>query len=162
MTRRSAAQELSVDGRVTVCGHFHVKEGAIDEVLALWAEPIEHVQAHEPGTELYLLEQNDANSAELWLHEVYRDEAAFVAHGHSPVVRELSARISPHIAERHVAQWLFSKCRRLNADPSAGGILNAWEPSGQPARRRSGTEGYAACFTLLYAIISRKQRQRVS
>ena len=97
-------QPSSAGDRVSVCGHFHVKEGAVDEVLALWIELIEHVQAHEPGTELYLLEQNDANSSELWLHEVYRDEAAFVAHGHSPVVRELSARIRPHIAERHLAR----------------------------------------------------------
>ena len=90
--------------RVTVSGHFIVKAGVIDEVLALWTELIEYVQAHEPGTELYLLEQNDANPSELWLHEVYRDEAAFVAHGHSPVVRGLSHRIAPLIAERHLAR----------------------------------------------------------
>lgn len=90
--------------RVTVAGHFIVKEGAIDAVLALWTELIEHVQAYEPGTELYLLEQNDANPSELWLHEVYQDEAAFVAHGHSPVVRDLSHRIAPLIAERHLAR----------------------------------------------------------
>ena len=90
--------------RVTVAGHFIVKEGAIDEVLALWTELIEHVQAHEPGTELYLLERSDANPSELWLHEVYQDEAAFVAHGHSPVVRGLSRRIAPLIAERRLAR----------------------------------------------------------
>jgi quinol monooxygenase YgiN len=94
----------AANDRVTVAGHFIVKEGAIDEVLALWTELIEHVQAHEPGTELYLLEQNDANPSELWLHEVYQDEAAFVAHGHSPVVRGLSHRIAPLIAERHLAR----------------------------------------------------------
>ena len=81
------------DDRITVAGHFIVKEGAIDAGLALWTELIEHVQAYEPGTELYLLEQNDANPSGLWLHEVYQDEAAFVAHGHSPVVRALSRRL---------------------------------------------------------------------
>lgn len=95
---------LAADHRVTVAGHFIVKAGAIDEVLTLWTELIEHVQAHEPGTERYLLEQNDADPSELWLHEIYQDEAAFVAHGHSPVVRGLSRRIAPLIAERHLAR----------------------------------------------------------
>lgn len=94
----------AANDRVTVAGHFIVKAGAIDEVLALWTELIEHVQAHEPGTERYLLEQNDANPYELWLYEVYQDEAAFVAHGHSPVVRGLADRIDPLIAERHLAR----------------------------------------------------------
>lgn len=94
----------AANDRVTVAGHFIAKAGALDEVLALWTELIEHVQAHEPGTELYLLEQNAANLSELWLHEAYQDEAAFVAHGHSPVVRGLAARIAPLIAERHLAR----------------------------------------------------------
>lgn len=37
---------------------------------------------------------NEANPSELWLHEVYQDEAAFVAHGHNPVVRGLADRIA--------------------------------------------------------------------
>jgi quinol monooxygenase YgiN len=94
----------AANGRVTVAGHFIVKEGGIDAAIALWTEMIEHVHAHEPGTELYQLEQNDADPSELWLHEVYRDEAAFVTHGHSPVVREISSRIRPLIAERHLAR----------------------------------------------------------
>ena len=90
--------------RVTVSGHFVVKAGTLDEVLALWTELIEHVQAHEPGTELYELEQNEADPNELWLHEIYRDEAAFVAHGHSPIVRAFAKRLHPFIAERHLAR----------------------------------------------------------
>lgn len=94
----------AADDRVTVAGRFLVKDGALDAVLALFTELIEHVQAHEPGTERYLLQQNAANPAELWLQEVYQDEAAFVAHGHSPVVRGLADRIAPLIAERHLAR----------------------------------------------------------
>jgi quinol monooxygenase YgiN len=90
--------------RVTVAGHFIVNAGAIDAVLALWTELIEHVRAHEPGTELYLLAQDVADPAKLWLHEEYQDEAAFVAHGHSPVIRGFVDRLAPLIAERHLAR----------------------------------------------------------
>lgn len=92
------------DDRVTVAGHFIVKAGAIDAVLALWTELIEHVRAHEPGTELYRLEQDVADPSRLWLHEVYQDEAAFVAHGHSPVIRGFVDQLAPLIAERHLAR----------------------------------------------------------
>jgi quinol monooxygenase YgiN len=94
----------AADDRVTVAGHFIVKAGAVDAVLALWTELIEHVRAHEPGAELYLLAQDVADPAKLWLQEVYRDEAAFVAHGHSPVVRGFVDKLAPLIAERHLAR----------------------------------------------------------
>lgn len=96
--------EQAADDRVTVAGHFIVKAGAIDAVLALWTELVEHVRAHEPGTELYRLEQDVADPSRLWLREVYRDEAAFVAHGHSPVIRGFVDRLAPLIAERHLAR----------------------------------------------------------
>jgi quinol monooxygenase YgiN len=92
------------DDRVTVAGHFIINPGAIDTVLALWAELIEHVRVHEPGTELYLLEQDVADPSQLWLHEIYQDEAAFEAHGHSQVVRDFVDRLTPLIAETHLAQ----------------------------------------------------------
>ena len=92
------------DDRVAVAGHFIVKAGAIDAVLVLWTELVEHVRAYEPGTELYLLEQDEADASKLWLNEVYKDEAAFVAHGHSPVIRGLTERLRPLIAERHLAR----------------------------------------------------------
>jgi quinol monooxygenase YgiN len=99
MSHPSAAND-----RVIVAGRLVVKAGSINTVLTLFAELIEHVQAHEPGTERYLLQQNDANPSELWLHEVYQDEAAFVVHGHSPVVRGLVDRMAPLVAERHLAR----------------------------------------------------------
>lgn len=89
---------------VTVAGHFIVKPGALNQLLAIWTELIEHVKAHEPGTELYQLQQDVADPAKLWLHEIYRDEAAFTAHGHSPVIREFADRMAPLIAERHLAR----------------------------------------------------------
>ncbi|MBO0809300.1 MAG: antibiotic biosynthesis monooxygenase [Actinobacteria bacterium] len=94
----------AANDRVTVAGRLVAREGAAAELLALFAELIEHVQAHEPGTERYLVLQNDANPSELWLHEVYQDEAAFVAHGHSPVVRGLVNRMAPLVAERNLAR----------------------------------------------------------
>lgn len=90
--------------RVTVAGHFIVKPGALERLLAIWTELIEHVKAHEPRTELYQLQQDVADPAKLWLHEIYQDEAAFTAHGHSPVVREFANRMAPLIAERHLAR----------------------------------------------------------
>lgn len=45
-----------------------------------------------------------ADPARLWLHEVYRDEAAFAAHGRSAVIRGLADKIAPLTAERHLAR----------------------------------------------------------
>lgn len=96
--------EQAADDRVTVAGHFIVKAGAIDAVLALWTQLVEHVRVHEPGTKLYLLEQDEADPSKLWLREVYQDEAAFVAHGHNPVIRGMTEKLRPLIAERHLAR----------------------------------------------------------
>lgn len=94
----------AADDRITVAGHFIVKPGAIGTVLALWTELAEHVRAHEPGTELYLLEQDVDDPSRLWLHEIYQDEAAFEAHGNSQTIRDFAVRLNVLFAEMHLAQ----------------------------------------------------------
>ncbi len=92
--------------KVFVSGRLVTHPDSLAGVLDLLAELIEHVCAHEPGTEQYVVSQNVAQPHELWLHEVYTDHDAFVAHGHHPTVRALSGQINAVLAEIQLARTL--------------------------------------------------------
>ena len=72
---------------LTVVAKIKVKadQGAAFEAEA--KKMIAHVRANEPGTLTYVCHRSTADPTVYLFYEVYRDQAAFAAHGGSPAMQ---------------------------------------------------------------------------
>jgi quinol monooxygenase YgiN len=68
----------------------------------LVAETIEAIKAHEPGTLVYASHLVDGQPLQRIFYELYRDEAAFKAHGETPHTRRYLAERDQYLASTEV------------------------------------------------------------
>ena len=74
---------------------FEIREGTIDQLLPLVSENARNSVENEPGCLQFDVVQDNANPNHLMLFEVYKDEAAFQAHGKMPHVQDFLAKARP-------------------------------------------------------------------
>ena len=77
---------------------FEVKEGTLAEVLPLVIANANN-SIQEPGCLQFDVVQDNANPNHLMLYEVYKDEAAFQAHGKMPYVADFVAKVRPNFVK---------------------------------------------------------------
>jgi len=77
---------------------FEIKEGMLEEALALTIRNATSSVEQEPGCLQFDVVQDNANPNHLLLFEVYKDEAAFQAHTKMPYVAEFLAKARPMFA----------------------------------------------------------------
>ena len=78
---------------------FEIKDGTLDEVLPLVIANATSSVQQEPGCLQFDVVQDNANPNHLMLFEVYKDEAAFQAHGKMPYVAEFIAKVRPNFVK---------------------------------------------------------------
>jgi quinol monooxygenase YgiN len=76
---------------ITVLARFEMQKGKEMQALAAIARMAEVVQAEEPGCVVYTVARGQVNTQEIYLFEVYTDQAAFESHRKTPHMRELQA-----------------------------------------------------------------------
>lgn len=74
---------------------FEIKEGMLDQALPLVIENATKSVQDEPGCLQFDVVQANDNPNRLMLFEVYRDEAAFQAHGKMQHVQDFLAKARP-------------------------------------------------------------------
>jgi quinol monooxygenase YgiN len=63
-----------------------VAEGQREQLVAALA-PVRELAAGDPGTEVWTIHADDASPDDLFIYELYRDQAAADAHDESPVLK---------------------------------------------------------------------------
>lgn len=72
---------------LTVVAKLKVKAEQAAAFEAEAQKMLAHVREHEPGTLTYVAHRSTADPAVYLFYEVYRDQAAFAAHGGSPAMQ---------------------------------------------------------------------------
>jgi quinol monooxygenase YgiN len=78
---------------LTVVARIRVKSDQAATFEAEARKMIDHVQANEPGTLTYVCHRSTADPTAYLFYEVYRDQAAFAAHGGSPAMQAFFAAL---------------------------------------------------------------------
>jgi quinol monooxygenase YgiN len=85
---------------------FTCKDQASAEAYdRLVAETAEGIRAHEPGTLVYAAHLVEGQPLQRIFYELYRDKAAFKAHGEAPHTRRYLAERGQYLASTEV-DWL--------------------------------------------------------
>jgi quinol monooxygenase YgiN len=83
-------------------GRYRVKPSAVNKVKEAIREFVAHVQANEPGTQMYLAWQ-EKNDPTRFLHLfIFADEAAEARHGQSEAVKRFESVYSPELIDGEV------------------------------------------------------------
>lgn len=82
---------------ITVLARFHVRPGAQPIAEEAFQEMAAAVAANEPGTLAYLIHWTERVPTELTILEMYEDEEALAAHGHTPHMKRLQERLGKHV-----------------------------------------------------------------
>ena len=83
-------------------GGYQVKPSAVNKVKKAIREFVAHVQANEPGMQMYLAWQQK-NDPTRFLHLfIFADEAAQTLHGQSEAVKRFESVYSPELVGREV------------------------------------------------------------
>ncbi len=86
-----------------LCVRFTCKDEASAEAYdRLVAETIEGIKASEPGTLVYASHRVEGQPLQRMFYELYRDEAAFDAHGAAPHTRRYLAERDQYLASTEV------------------------------------------------------------
>jgi quinol monooxygenase YgiN len=86
-----------------LCVRFTCKDEASAEAYdRLVAETIEGIKASEPGTLVYASHRVEGQPLQRIFYELYRDEAAFDAHGAAPHTRRYLAERDQYLASTEV------------------------------------------------------------
>jgi (4S)-4-hydroxy-5-phosphonooxypentane-2,3-dione isomerase len=100
--------------QVAIVARVTVKEGKAEQYVAAFAPLLEQARK-EPGTLLYAIHRSKDDPHVFWTTEIYKDDAAFAAHGASevhtaaaPVFAELIAGSGVLIGETLMAKGLSS------------------------------------------------------
>ena len=96
-------------------GGYHVKSSAVNKVKQAIREFVAHVQANEPGTQMYLAWQQK-NDPTRFLHLfIFADEAAQTCHGQSEAVKRFESVYSPELVGEEV---LFTDYELISGKPT--------------------------------------------
>ncbi|HXY41287.1 MAG TPA: antibiotic biosynthesis monooxygenase family protein [Vicinamibacteria bacterium] len=76
---------------------YQVKAAAVERVKAAIAEFVDYVEAHEPGTRLYMAWQERDDPTRFAHLFLFQDEAAHAAHGRSDAVKRFQAVYKPEL-----------------------------------------------------------------
>ena len=83
---------------IALVARFELAAGEGPAVDALMAETCLGIAEHEPGTLVYAVTHDPARPSNRTFLEVYRDEAAFLAHEEQPHTRRFLERRATHLA----------------------------------------------------------------
>ena len=78
-------------------GGYRVKPSAVEKVKQAICEIVRHVQANEPGTQMYLAWQEQDDPTHFLHLFIFEDEAAQRVHGQSDAVKRFEAIYSPEL-----------------------------------------------------------------
>ena len=81
--------------KVVVIAKITALEGKRDELAAAMGPMIDHVEANEPDTLAYILNEDSADENVLWMYEEYTSQEALAAHGQSEAMKELGMALRP-------------------------------------------------------------------
>lgn len=65
---------------ITLLARFEMLKGKETEACAAFTKMAEDVKANEPGCLMYSITRGQVNSCEIYVYEIYRDQAALDAH----------------------------------------------------------------------------------
>ncbi len=80
---------------VVVIAKITAVEGKRDELIAAMAPMMEHVEANEPDTLKYILNEDTGDADVLWMYEEYTSQEALAAHGQSEAMKNLGMALRP-------------------------------------------------------------------
>jgi len=78
-------------------GGYRVKASAVDKVKRAIKEFVEYVQAHEPGTQMYLAWQQKDDPTRFLHLFIFENEAARTRHGQSDAVKKFESVYGPEL-----------------------------------------------------------------
>ena len=79
---------------VTVIARFKMQPGKEDEALAAVKKMATEVEANEPGALAYVMHRGQVDPLEIYVYEVYADQAAFDAHRRIPHMDAMQANFA--------------------------------------------------------------------
>lgn len=94
--------------------NFEVKDGMIDELLALLVANAKQSVESEPGCRQFDVMRVSGEPNRVMLYEVYDDEAAFEAHRKMPHLANVLAKMRPMIAKQSATRFTLAAA---NAKP---------------------------------------------
>ena len=92
--------KLTVMSNVVVIAKITAVEGKRDELIAAMGPMMEHVEANEPDTLKYILNEDTGDANVLWMYEEYANAEALAAHGQSEAMKNLGMALRPLGAAR--------------------------------------------------------------
>jgi quinol monooxygenase YgiN len=78
-------------------GAYRVRQSAPDKVKQAIQELLRHVQANEPGTQMYLAWQKKSDPTQFLHLFIFEDAAAMARHGQSEAVKRFESVYSPEL-----------------------------------------------------------------
>ncbi len=84
---------------IAIVAKIKAKAGSESQLEAAFREMITKVRS-EPGTLSYILHKSIQDPTVFYFYETYVDQAAVDAHGKTPHMKELGAKIGPHLDGR--------------------------------------------------------------
>ncbi len=74
--------------KVVVIAKITALEGKREELVAAMGPMIDHVEANEPDTLAYILNEDAGDENVVWMYEEYTSHEALAAHGQSESMKE--------------------------------------------------------------------------
>jgi quinol monooxygenase YgiN len=82
---------------IYIIAEYKVRNSGVEKVKRAIAEFVPHVQAHEPGTKLYLAWQQKQDPTRFVHFFIFESEAAQQAHSRSDAVKRFEAAYRPEL-----------------------------------------------------------------
>ncbi|MEX0682348.1 MAG: putative quinol monooxygenase [Dehalococcoidia bacterium] len=76
---------------ITQLARFEAQKGKETEAHAAFKKMAQAVKANEPGCLMYAITRGQMNHQEIYVYEIYEDQAACEAHRNTPHLKELQA-----------------------------------------------------------------------
>lgn len=86
--------------KISIIAKITAQDGKRDELIAAFGRMLDHVQAAEPGTEVYMLHTDDKDANVCWFYELYTDGGAAQSHGASDMMKSVGKDLAPLLAGR--------------------------------------------------------------
>jgi len=86
--------------KVVVIAKITALEGKRDELVAAMGPMMDHVEANEPDTLAYILNEDAGDENVLWMYEEYTSQEALAAHSSSEAMKEMGMALRPFAGAR--------------------------------------------------------------
>ena len=86
---------MSESTNVVVIAKITAQPGKRAELVEAMGPMLAHVEANEPDTLKYILNEDTADENVLWMYEEYTSHEALAAHGQSEAMKELGLALRP-------------------------------------------------------------------